>query len=390
MSIDEEKDLSMKEFLEQGYDFKRIHEGDLIKGKVIKITEEEVFVNIGYIADGIIPKEELSEDYNLSPKELLNPEDEIDVMILSNNDGEGNVLLSKKRVDSIKAWDMLQDSLENGSTFEVTVKDAVKGGVTCAVNGIRAFIPISQLAIRGVTDAKEYLNKKLEVKVIELDRDRNNVVLSRKEVEKQEEKVEAERIWKSLKKGEKRQGTIVRLAKFGAFVDLGGLQGLIHISDLAWKRVSDPAEVVSVGDEVEVYVLDFDRKKERISLALKEVSYDPWNNIRDKYKVNDIIEGRVVNLLNFGAFIEIAPGIEGLVHLSDICGEKIAKPSEVLNLDDKVKVKIMEIDFDNKKISLSIKDANQSGEDYDKYNEESSNLTLGDLLGDKLKGLKLD
>lgn len=369
---------------------KRIHAGDIVKGKVIKVNENEVLVNIGYMADGIIPKQELSDDENIDPRDILKPDDAIDVLILQVDDGEGNVILSKKQADQVVVWDELNEYLESGTSFEVTVKEAVKGGVVALIKGIRAFIPASQLSVNYVEDLNAYVGKTLKVKLIELDRKSRKVVLSRKEVEKEERELQKKEIWKTLKKGEKRKGVVRRLAKFGAFVDLGGVDGLIHLSDLSWKRVLDPAEVVSVGDVVEVYVVDFDEKKDRISLALKDIKEDPWNESVRKYKINDIIKGKVVRITNFGAFVEIEPGVEGLVHISQITDKHIAKVSEVLSVGDEVKAKIIELKPEEKRISLSIREAEDGvSEEVMQYTDnDEDDVTIGDILKDKLKGLK--
>ncbi|WP_341877736.1 30S ribosomal protein S1 [Defluviitalea saccharophila] len=369
---------------------KRIHAGDIVKGKVIKVNEDEVLVNIGYMADGIISKEELSDDENIDPRDLLKPDDEIDVVILQVDDGEGNVILSKKQADQVVVWDELNDYLASGTPFEVTVKEVVKGGVVAPIKGIRAFIPASQLSVNYVEDLNAYVGKTLKVKLIELDKESRKVVLSRKEVEKEERELQKKEIWKTLKKGEKRKGVVTRLAKFGAFVDLGGVDGLIHLSDLSWKRVLDPKEVVAVGDVVEVYVVDFDEKKDRISLALKDIKEDPWNESVKKYKVNDIIKGKVVRTTNFGAFVELEPGVEGLVHISQITDKHIAKVTEVLSVGDEVKAKILEIKPEEKRISLSIREAEDgASEEVMQYtNNEEDGVTIGDILKDKLKGLK--
>lgn len=367
-----------------------IHAGDIVKGKVIKVNENEVLVNIGYMADGIIPKQELSDDENIDPRDILKPDDAIDVLILQVDDGEGNVILSKKQADQVVVWDELNEYLESGTSFEVTVKEAVKGGVVALIKGIRAFIPASQLSVNYVEDLNAYVGKTLKVKLIELDRKSRKVVLSRKEVEKEERELQKKEIWKTLKKGEKRKGVVRRLAKFGAFVDLGGVDGLIHLSDLSWKRVLDPAEVVSVGDVVEVYVVDFDEKKDRISLALKDIKEDPWNESVRKYKINDIIKGKVVRITNFGAFVEIEPGVEGLVHISQITDKHIAKVSEVLSVGDEVKAKIIELKPEEKRISLSIREAEDGvSEEVMQYTDnDEDDVTIGDILKDKLKGLK--
>ena len=345
----------MKEMMEETkWSMAKIQSGDIVKGKVISVTDSEVFVNIGYIADGIITKEEFSDDDSVSPKDCLNVGDEISVYVMETNDGEGNVALSKKKADSEKVWDEFEDSLKNGITFEVKIKEVVKGGVLAFVKGVRAFIPASQISASYVENLNDYLGKTLLVKVLELDREKKNVVLSRKEVEKAEGEIKKEEVWSTLEKGQKGNGVVRRLAKFGAFVDIGGVDGLIHISDLSWKRVNDPSEVVSVGDSVEVYVLDFNKEKNRISLDLRDVSKNPWLSVEEKFKIGDTLEGTVVNLLDFGAFVQIESGVEGLVHISQISDEHISKPSAVLNIGDKVKVKILEINKKDHKMSLSI------------------------------------
>ncbi|MCM8710201.1 30S ribosomal protein S1 [Clostridium sp. SYSU_GA19001] len=385
---------SMKDFMDalEG-SMKRIHSGDIVKGKVISATNDAVFVNIGYMADGIISKEEFSHDEEVDLKEAVKPGDEIYVYILEVNDGEGNVALSKVKAEEHKVWDEFEESLKEGTTINVKINEVVKGGVTANVKGVRAFIPASQLALKYVEDLKSFVGKTLDVKVIELDKDKKKVVLSRKEVEKAEAEAAKDKVWASLKKGERRSGVVTRLAKFGAFVDLGGVDGLIHNQDLSWKRILDPSEVVKVGDKVEVYVIDFDKLKGRISLGLKEVSDNPWNSVAAKFKENDIVEGTVVRLTDFGAFVQIAEGIEGLVHISEIAEERVTKPSAVLNLGQKVKVKVLSIDDKSQKLSLSIKEAAHSEEREEIkgfLGDKSEGLTLGDLLKDKFKDFKFE
>jgi small subunit ribosomal protein S1 len=385
---------SMKDLMEtfEG-SMKSIHSGDVVKGTVISASNDSVFVNIGYMADGVISKEEFSHDTMLNLKDEVKPGDEIYVYILEVNDGEGNVALSKIKAEEYKVWDEFEESLKEDKTLEVKVNEAVKGGVTANVKGVRAFIPASQLSTKYVEDLKSFVGKTLQVKVVELDKDKKKVVLSRKEVEKAEEEVKKNEVWSSLTKGERRAGVVTRLAKFGAFVDLGGIDGLIHVSDLSWKRVLDPSEVVSVGDKVEVYVIGFDKAKGRISLGLKEVASNPWNSVSANFKANDIVEGRVVRTADFGAFVEIAEGVEGLVHISQVAEERVSKVSSVLNVGDKVKVKILEIDSKNQKLSLSIKEAKNTQdreEIKDFLGDKSEGMTLGDLLKDKFKNFKFE
>lgn len=390
MTTDNREEVSMNDMMDKiDESMVHINSGDIVKGTVISVNESEVLVNIGFMTDGIIPKEEISNEKDINPADVVKVDDEIFVYIMKVNDGEGNVLLSKKRADNIKVWDKFQEILDENKAFEVTVSEIVKGGATAYVDGVRAFIPASQMSNAYVENLQDFKGKTLEVKIIELDKENKKVVLSRKVIEKAESEVKKDIVWNELKKGEKRKGVVTRLAKFGAFVDLGGIDGLIHVSDLSWKRVLDPSEVVSVGDEVEVYVLDFDKVKGRISLGLKDVAGNPWNNISSKYHTNDIVEGTVVKLMEFGAFVQLESGIEGLVHLSEISEDRIAKVSDVLKVGDTVKVKIGEINEKDKRISLSIKEAADKGfGDLAKYNEEEQGVTLGDLWKDKFKDFK--
>ena len=382
MEKDKVQEESMQDIMEAiDKTMEPIYVGDIVEGEVISVSQNEVLVNIGYITDGIIKKNEVcSDDEEL--KNILKPGDKIDVCIVKINDGEGNVLLSKKKADSVKAWDTLKEAFKNGTILEAKVDEVVKGGVVSYINGIRAFIPASQISASFVKDVKVFLGKTLKVKVIEFDGKKNKVVLSAKEVELKEIENKKQKVLASLKKGEKRSGVVRRLAKFGAFVDLGGVDGLIHNSDLSWERVNNPSDVVKVGDKVEVYVLDFHKDTGKIALSLKNVEEDPWNNVSSKFKVNDIVEGKVVKLLDFGAFVEILGGVEGLVHITEITDENIAKPSEVLKKGDKVKVKILEINENDKRIALSIKDAdNKVAEEIEKYNDEDEgNFAFADLL----------
>lgn len=370
---------------------KVIHPGDIIKGKVLSVKEDEVLVNIGYMTDGIIAREELSSDPRVNPKDIVNVDDEILVYVLEINDGEGNVALSKRQAEAIHVWDELQEIMDGGKTISVTIKEAVKGGVTADIKGVRAFIPASQLSLHRIEDLNTVVGKTMDVVVLELDKEKKRVILSRKEIELKEAESKKAVLWSSLKKGEKRSGVVTRLARFGAFVDLGGIDGLIHNNDLSWKRVVNPADVVSVGDAVEVYVLDFDKATNRISLGLKDVAQDPWNTVKANFAVGSVVDGTVVRVVDFGAFVELQPGVEGLVHISEISEERIAKPSDVLKAGDAVKVKILDIDNAKSKISLSIKEAvAKPQEDYSQYNSSDSGSTLGDLFKDKFKDLKFD
>lgn len=385
MITDSNNDITMREMMEQvDASMKTIHRGQIINGKIISINDNELIVNIGYMTDGIIPRSEIIEEGNL--KEVFKIGEEIYVYIMDINDGEGNVLLSKKRADKVKIWDEIQKNYKDQKTFDITVNDVVKGGVVTNIKGIRAFIPASQISVSYVKDLKEFLGKTLSVKIIEFDAKKEKIVLSSRVVEEKVVEEKREKLWNSLQKGEKRTGVVKKLVKFGAFVDIGGIEGLVHLSDLSWKRVLKPEEVVSVGDKVEVYVLDFNKNEKRLSLAIKDVNKDPWNEVKEKFKINDVVEGKVMKLLSFGAFVEIMPGVEGLVHISEICEENITKPSDKLNLGDTVKVKILELDAEEKRISLSIKEAiDKPVEDYSQYlDEKDTGINLGELLKGKL------
>lgn len=390
--MENSEEMSMNEIMEE---FKKpipkIQAGDILKGTVISVTNEEVFVNIGYMSDGIITKDEVTSDEALNLKDAFKSGDEIYVYVMEVNDGEGNVALSKRKAEQLKIWDDLEDALNRDKTFNVKVSEVVKGGLVAELQGERAFIPASLASASYVEDLNKFLGKQLLVKVAEVDKEKRKIILSRKDVEIKELEAKRKVIWSSLKKGDKIKGKVSRLAKFGAFVDIGGMDGLIHLSDLSWKRIMNPAEVVSVGDEVEVYIVDFDEAKGRISLALKEVKMNPWKEL--KYKVGQIVEGNVVKILDFGAFVELEPGIEGLVHITEISENRIARVSDVIKLEDKVKVKILEINENEEKMSLSIKEAlTNTEEDFSAYGGDSKeqNLTLGDLLKEKLKGIKFE
>jgi small subunit ribosomal protein S1 len=390
MTTDNKEEVSMNDVMGNIEEsMVKINSGDIVLGTVISVNEEEVHVSIGYMTDGVITKEEISNEKEINPIDVVKVDDKIFVYIMKVNDGEGSVLLSKKRADNIKVWDEFKEILDENKTLEVTVSDIVKGGATAYIKGVRAFIPASQMSDAYIENLQDFKGKTLEVKIIELDLEKKNIVLSRKIIEKAENEVKKDIVWNELKKGENRTGVVTRLAKFGAFVDLGGIDGLIHVSDLSWKRVQDPSEIVSVGQEVEVKVLDFDKEKGRISLGFKGEEGNPWNNISSKYKSNDIVDGTVVKIMDFGAFVQLASGVEGLVHISEISEDRITNVSDVLKAGDVVKVKIGDINEKDKRISLSIKEAADKGfGDLEKFNQNEEGMTLGDLFKDKFKDFK--
>ena len=358
---------------------RRVHKEDILDGTIISIGDEEIMVNINSTSDGIIHSEEMAENYDYQV------DDRITVMVLDPHDREGNVVLSHKSAEEIIGWEELEEASEKKNKISVKVAEVVKGGVTAVYRSVRCYIPGSLLSYRYVEDMNSYVGKTLEVIVEDFDRDSKRVVLSRKAVETVEREGKKKLLMNELVEGEMRQGIVTKLMKFGAFVDLGGAEGLIHINDLAWHRVNDPSEVVSEGDQVSVYVASVDKKNGRIGLVLKNVEDDPWQGAADYYKADDLVEGTVVRLTDFGAFVEIEAGIEGLVHLSEISSERIRKPSDKLKVGDMVQAVILSIDEKNKKLSMSIKDAEgQVSDDVELIQEEKA-ATLGDLFGDKFK-----
>ncbi|TJX16252.1 bifunctional 4-hydroxy-3-methylbut-2-enyl diphosphate reductase/30S ribosomal protein S1 [Tissierella creatinini] len=337
--------------------FKRIHRGEVVKGTVLYVTDNEIMVNINYKSDGIITRDELSTDSDVTPKSIVNVGDEISVYVLKLDDGEGNVVLSLKRVNDIKNWDKLEEAMNNKSEIECKVLSAVKGGLTVLALGINGFMPASHVSTNYVSDLEQFKGRTFKARVIDLDKDKRRVILSRKEVEKEELAKKRSEVWTKLNVDETIEGVVQRLTDFGAFVDLGGVDGLIHISDLSWNRVKHPSEVLKAGDKVEVVVLSFDQSKNRISLGLKQTKEEPWEVFKKNVKVGDIIDGKVVNLLDFGAFVRLNDGVDGLLHVSQISKEHVNKPADVLKVGEIVKVKVIEINEDERKISLSAKDA---------------------------------
>jgi len=335
--------------------FKRINRGDVLKGTVLYVTNNEVMVNINYKSDGIIQREELSKDSNVNPKEMFKVGDEIDVYVLKLDDGEGNVVLSTKRVEYLKDWVKLEDKFKNDEIVEAKVKNVVKGGLIASVNGINGFIPASQISVKFVKDLNQFVGKTLKCKIIDFDVEKKKLILSSKAVEKEERDKKKKNLWENIHENDIIKGRVQRITDFGAFVDVGGVDGLIHISDMAWYRIKHPSEVLKEGQEVEVKVLSIDKEKGKISLGLKQTLQEPWEEFIKNYKVGDVIEGEVVNLLDFGAFVRLINGVDGLLHVSQISNDHIEKPSDVLKIGDKIKVEIVDIDEENKKVNLSHK-----------------------------------
>ena len=368
---------SMGDLLKE-FDVKKINSGDILKGQVIDVNEKEVTVNINYAFDGVITKEELVIG-DVSPLEVVKSGDTIDVYVISPNDGEGYVQLSRIRALQITEKEDLKNAFKNEEVIKVVVKEEVKGGLVAYYGSIRVFIPAS-LASRERIELSTLLGKEIEVKLIELDLRNRKIVASRRVLEEEDYQAKKKELWKNLNSGEKREGTVKKIIKAGAIVDIGGITGLIHINDLAWERVKKVEDVVNIGDKVTVFVGDVDVEHERVSLILKDVDKEPWKVHADNIKTGDIIEGKVVKFMSFGAFVELFPGVEGLVHINEITDENIAKPSDVLEVGQIVKVKVLDVNKENKRISLSIKDAVERSNEYLQYNDNDDDVTLGDLF----------
>ncbi len=339
---------------------KPINEGDVVGGEVVRIDKDEVLVDIGYKSEGVIPATELSIRRSVDPATEVSLGDRVDALVLTKEDAEGRLILSKKRARFEKAWRRIEAAAESGEPVDGTVIEVVKGGLILDL-GVRGFLPASLVDIRRVHNLDEFMGNQLECKVIELNRSRNNVVLSRRAVLEEERKEVRQQILGRLQPGQIVEGKISNIVDFGAFVDLDGIDGLIHISELSWSHVNHPSEVLAIGDTVRVKVLDIDRDRQRISLGLKQTQEDPWQRVLDSYSSGDVLEGKVTKVVAFGAFVEIVPGVEGLVHISELAEHHVESPSEVVSPGDEVRVKILEIDEERRRISLSIKRVDGQG-----------------------------
>ena len=331
-------------------------EGDLVDGTVVKLEHDEVLVDIGFKSEGVIPARELSIRKDVDPSEIVNLGDHIAALVLQQEDKDGRLILSKKRAEYERAWIQVEDKFKAGEVVTGEVIEVVKGGLILDI-GLRGFLPASLVDLRRVKDLDMYLNTEIEARVIEMDRNRNNVVLSRRVLLEEGRKQERTEILSKLTKGMRLKGQVSSIVDFGAFVDLGGIDGLVHISELSWNHVNHPSEVVKVGDEVEVEVLDVDLTRERISLGLKQTTEDPWVKLVENYPVGTIVDGKVTKIVPFGAFVELGDSVEGLVHISEMSSKHIDTPAQVVKQGEDVKVKVMEINPERRRISLSMKAA---------------------------------
>jgi len=334
--------------------FPTIKEGEVAHGIVVRVDKDEVLVDIGYKSEGVIPVSELSIRRSIDPSDEVTIGDEIDALVLTKEDADGRLILSKKRARFELAWKSIEEKAQSGEPMIGRVIEVVKGGLIIDL-GVRGFLPASLVDIRRVQDLDEFLGKELRCKVIELNRSRNNVVLSRRAVLEDERKEMRQAILDRLNPGDVVEGQISNIVDFGAFVDLDGMDGLIHISELSWSHVNHPSEVLDVGQTVQVKVLDIDRERQRISLGLKQTQSDPWQQIVERHREGDEVEGRVTKVVTFGAFVEIVPGVEGLVHISELAQHHVENPREVVSQGDLVRVLVLEIDADRRRLSLSMK-----------------------------------
>ena len=368
----------------------RLHSGDIVKGHVINVTRDEVTVNLGYKSDGIIPRDEVAGDVASDLQAHFSVGDEIEVCVVQVDDGDGNVLLSRKKVDAMNEWVELTDAKEKEETIDVVMKEVVRGGMIAYYKNVKCFIPASQLSDRYVDDLNIFVGQQSKVLILEMDRRRSKVILSRKVVIQEEKEQKKKELLVTLQKGQVVEGQVKQITNFGAFVDIGGIDGLIHISELSWGRVKHPSDVLSIGEQVNVEVLDFEESSERISLSLKSTQPEPWKVAGEKYQVGEVIEGVVVRLVDFGAFIEIEPGLDGLVHISQISEAHVAKPSDVLQKGQKVQVKILDVNVEEQRMSLSmaaVEKDNKAAENApeeaadDAVEMEEQSVTIGDAVG---------
>jgi len=399
-AAENQTDTAAETITEQMDQLVTLKKGDKVKGTVIKIEDNQAYVSLGYKYDGVIPLRELSAVQLDSAADAVQVGQEVELKVISIDDDKERLVLSKRQVDAEKAWDRLQEQFEKGEVLEVTVADVVKGGLVVDV-GVRGFIPASMVERHYVEDFSSYKGRTLRVKIKELDKETNKVILSAKEVLEEEYEANKRRIMESLQPGQIIEGTVQRLTPFGAFVDIGGIDGLVHVSELAWEHVAHPRDVVSEGQQVKVKVLKVDPEAGKISLSIKAAQPGPWELAADKFHNGDIVTGIARRIVSFGAFVEVAPGVEGLVHISQIAHRHIATPHEVLKEGQEVKAKVLDFNPAEKRISLSIKETEEAPEpparsergrgnrdQVESIPRENLSFTLGERFGDKLSKLK--
>ena len=338
---------------------KYFNDGDIVEGTIVKVDRDEVLLDIGYKTEGVIPSRELSIKHDVDPGEVVAVGDQVEALVLQKEDKEGRLILSKKRAQYERAWGTIEKIKEEDGVVTGTVIEVVKGGLILDI-GLRGFLPASLVEMRRVRDLQPYVGRELEAKIIELDKNRNNVVLSRRAWLEQTQSEVRQTFLNTLQKGQIRKGVVSSIVNFGAFVDLGGVDGLVHVSELSWKHIDHPSEVVEVGQEVTVEVLDVDMERERVSLSLKATQEDPWQQFARTHQIGQVVPGKVTKLVPFGAFVRVEEGIEGLVHISELAERHVEVPEQVVQVGTEIFVKIIDIDLDRRRISLSLKQANES------------------------------
>ena len=339
-----------------------LNDGDVVKGKVVKIDKVEVLVDVGFKSEGVIPLSELSIRNDVKPEDVLKVDDEIMIMVIQKEDQDGRLILSKKRAEVEQNFDRIEKIYENGDIVEGEIIECVKGGLIVDI-GLRGFLPASLIDVRKTKDLQSYIGERCVCKIIEVDRHRNNVVLSRKVIIEDERKEQRKEILNSMEIGQIKKGTITSIADFGAFVDVDGVDGLVHISELSWNHVKHPSEVVNVDQEVDVEILGIDYEKQRLSLGLKQTQKDPWLERIKDYSVKDVVKGKVTRIVKFGLFVQIEGGLEGLVHISELSPDPVNKQSDVAKIGDELMVRIIDIDFDKRRMALSVKQVENPVED---------------------------
>lgn len=361
--FEENTELSFAEMLEES--LKSLNTDEKVRGVVVGIAPNEIQVDVGRKQAGFVPASELSSDPNAKPEDIVKIGDEIELLIMRTNDQEGTIMLSKKRLDAIKGWDVVAKAEEDGTVLTGVVTEVIKGGVIAVTNGVRVFIPASQATATRGEPLENLLKKEVNFRIIEVNRSRRRAVGSIRAVLKDERKELADKFWETAEEGKEYKGVVKSLTAYGAFVDLGGIDGMIHISELSWNRIKHPSEVVNVGDVLEVYVKDIDTEKHKISLGYKNEKDNPWEILKNEYPVGTVTKVKIVSITTFGAFAQIIPGIDGLIHISQISSERVNKVSDVLNVGDEVDAKITEIDFDKKRVSLSMRAVNENAAESD-------------------------
>ena len=363
-----ENNYSMEDFEDTLISIKT---GQIVTGKILSVSDDELIVNIDYKSDGIIAKEDVLLEEGSDLPSTFEVGQEIKAVVTKINDGEGNVILSHRQLAETEAWNILKDAYDTEEELKGKCIEAVKGGVIATVEGLKAFVPASHISTRYIENLETVVGQDMRLRIIEIDRRKNRLVASQKLILEEERKAKEEALWETIEEGQKTNGVVKNIVNFGAFVDIGGIDGLIHISDLAWTHVEKPEDVLSIGDEIEVLILSVDRERRRVSLGYKQLFPHPWDNVEEKYPVDSIIDGTVSRITDFGAFIELEPGVDGLVHISEISEERVNKVEDYLSIGEEVKVKVLGVNSKNRRISLSIKEVTAK-EEFQKFQEEEN------------------